>query len=94
MQAACIVLYTDCVPILQIRDFPDSLYAKLAQSAKIGRRSLARQATVLLEQALNAPIEPRARRLELLEKFSAPAIRRRLPARLSPERLIRKDRER
>jgi hypothetical protein len=94
MQLACITLYAGGVPILQIRDFPDSLYGKLAQSAKIERRSLARQATVLLEQALNAPTEPRARRLELLNRFSAPAIRRRLPARPSPERLIRKDRER
>ena len=88
------MLYTNGVPTLQIRDFPDSLYGKLAQSAKTERRSLARQATVLLEQALNAPTEPRARRLELLNQFTAPAIRRRLPARLSPERLIRKDRER
>jgi hypothetical protein len=52
-------MHADGVPILQIRDFPDSLYGKLAQSARIGRRSLARQATVLLERALNAPTEPR-----------------------------------
>ena len=87
-------MHADGVPILQIRDFPDSLYGKLAQSARIERRSLARQATVLLEQALNAPTELRARRRELLDQFSTPTIRRRLPARLSPEPLIRKDRER
>jgi len=67
---------------------------RLAQQAKVERRSLARQAVVLLERALDQSPEHRSRRRTLLDRISATAFQPRIPEHLSPERLIRKDRER
>jgi plasmid stability protein len=43
--------------ILNVKNLPDPLYEKLKARAKREHRSVAQEVTVLLEQALTAPVE-------------------------------------
>jgi plasmid stability protein len=76
---------------LQIRDFPDRLHKKLSAAAKREHRSLAQQATVLLEEALQRNVDERGRRKAILERV------RSLPPLVGLQdavALIREDRDR
>jgi len=43
------------MPSLQIRNFPDEAYKKLAEKAKADKRSIQQEAAWLLEQSLEFP---------------------------------------
>lgn len=51
------------MPGLLIKDFPPELHRRLREAAARHRRSMTRQALVLLEQGLAAPSQPSAGRL-------------------------------
>ena len=79
---------------LQIRDLDPTIYRALSRRAKREHRSLARQAAMLLEEALLAPSDGRARRGDLLATIDEDLPTRwpqDLPA---PEQLITQDRQR
>ncbi|MEL6339048.1 MAG: hypothetical protein AAFQ65_04025 [Myxococcota bacterium] len=81
------------MPSLQIRDLPDELYEQLRVEAKREHRSLAQQATALLEKQLQGGSGSRSRRVALLERIATRdrASRGDLPA---PEDLLAADRAR
>jgi hypothetical protein len=47
--------------LLQVRDFPDDLYAKVGELAKRERRSIAQQTIVCMQDAVDRA-DPKARR--------------------------------
>lgn len=78
---------------LQIRDVPEDVYEALAFRARLAHRSLAQQAIIELRRI--PELTSRERREKVLEKVIeriASEPPRRLP--ISPEELIREDRER
>ena len=76
------------MPTLQVRDLPKELYDKLVASASAERRSIAQQAIVLLERALQME-EFKLRRAEVLNRLMS---RPKLPE-FDPATLIREDRD-
>lgn len=81
------------MPLLQVRDFPQELYERLAQTAKADKRSISQETIVLLQEALATKQGDRQRRQAVLDE-----IRRRpllagkgLP---DPVTLVREDRDR
>jgi plasmid stability protein len=81
------------MPSLQIRSLPDDVYQALAFRAEQAHRSLAQQAVIELRGAVDSGSAERRRRvLRKLRARLSEASPNRLP--LSPERLVREDRER
>jgi hypothetical protein len=82
------------MPSLQIRDFPQALHSQLVRRARLERRTIAQEATVLLAEALSPPSSEKDRRRAILDEI------KRRPAILDfsritpPEDLIRADRDR
>jgi len=81
------------MPLLQVRDFPQTLYDKLGQVAAADRRSIAQQATVLLDEALGSPQSAASRRSRALADASRLA-QTTPPNSLDPAALVREDRDR
>jgi hypothetical protein len=88
------IAYNEIMPALQIRDFPVSLHRMLAERARLERRTIAQQATVLLSEALAVSQSPKERRTVVLAEIRK--IRRRVDVERvrPPEQLIRADRNR
>jgi len=82
------------MPMLQIRNLPEAVYAQLRHRAAQEHRSLAQQATVLIERALGRQPEMQRRRRQLLDAVSregSPALPKGVA---SPEALVAEDRTR
>ena len=80
------------MPILQIRELPDDLYADLRLAAERGHRSIAQQAIVELRKA--QALDASARHAALARIRAAQQVRggrKHVPA---PETLVRADRNR
>ena len=78
------------MPTLQIRDVPEDVYQGIIAAARAEHRSLSQQAVVELRRALGLGVSER--RIGLIEQLRQSD--RRLPAKaLSPELLVRKDRD-
>ncbi len=81
------------MPTLQIRNMDPEVYRLLAERARQEKRSLSRQAAVILEESLMGGHGGRERRRLLLERIESSRIS--LPAGAAPpEVLIREDRRR
>jgi plasmid stability protein len=79
---------------LQIRELPEEIREALTQRAEWEGRSLAQQATVELRRSLAVDSAPRKALLErILEELEVKGERE-LPGGVTPEELIREDRER
>jgi hypothetical protein len=79
--------------VLQVQDFPEEVYEKLAEQARINNRSIAQETIVLLKKQFNAIDEPKIRRNELLDQLHENPIV--LPKNAqNPAELIREDRNR
>ena len=79
--------------LLQVRDFPQDLYDRLAQAARAERRSIAGQTSVLLREALATTESTTARRQRAVD--AALGLAQATPQNgLDPVGLIREDRER
>ena len=85
--------YNRNMPPLQIRDFPASLHSQLAERARLERRTISQQATVLLAEAL-AIAPPGERRRAVLAELGRSRRRFDLNRTSAPEELIRADRNR
>ena len=86
-------MHITCMPTLQIRDLPEDIYERLAEQARREHRSLAQQATALLERGLGDPGRARVRRKALLERIAG--SERSLPGGIpTPEELLGEDRNR
>jgi len=81
------------MPLLQVRDFPEDLYEKLARTAEADNRSIAQETIVLLRKALNLKEERVSRRKKLLEEIQKNRVPNvdNFP---SAAELIREDRDR
>ena len=86
-------MYFECMPTLQIREFPPAAYARLKARAAAEHRSLTQEAAHLLERTLDTGDDARARRQRIVHAARANPIPlgRGVP---SPEDLVREDRER
>jgi plasmid stability protein len=81
------------MPLLQVRDFPEDLYEKLALVAAADNRSIAQETIVLMRNVLGIEEERIARRRRIFEEINARKI---LNVDSFPDaaELIREDRER
>jgi hypothetical protein len=88
------IAYNENMPALQIRDFPVSLHRMLAERARLERRTIAQQATVLLSEALTVAQSPKERRAVVLAEIRKGRRRFDFKRIAPPEQLIRADRNR
>jgi len=81
------------MPLLQVRDMPDSLYRTLSRVAEQDHRSIAQETIVLLQRALNQEESRISRRRRILGEILDGKIENAdsLP---DPADLIREDRDR
>ena len=79
------------MPVLQVRNLPQSTYDKLKHRAKKERRSIAQQAVILLEEALSIDENPRERRKDTMAKMMDLKIE--LKKQLDVVQAIREDRD-
>jgi len=80
------------MPVLQVRDLPEEIYAELSYLAQKERRSLSQETIVILKKGIAAMLGNQERRKKLLQEESPLDIEgRNLP---DPAVLIREDRER
>jgi hypothetical protein len=86
--------YNRSMPALQIRDFPVALHRMLIERARLERRTIAQQATVLLAEALTAAQSPKERRSAVLAGIVTSRRRFDFKRITPPEKLIRADRNR
>ena len=77
---------------LQIRHLPDEIYEALVYRAERAGRSLAQQAVA--ELRARPELDSRERRLRIVERLRAKTLRSPLAVNISPEDLIREDRDR
>jgi antitoxin FitA len=80
------------MPILQVRELPDDIYAQLSYLAGKERRSLSQETIVLLKEGIASKLGERSKRKKLLEsKWPLGIDGSKLP---DPISLIREERER
>ena len=82
------------MPSLQVRELPENIYHLLQKKAKAEHRSLAQEAVATLATGLQAPLSPKKRRLELLEKIIAEPTVDQSILDIDPVKLLREDRDR
>ena len=81
------------MPTLQVRDVPAHIYRELVRQAEKERRSLAQQTVAVLANAIGVPVDPKARRRELLDEIKR-TMRGRGKTLSDSVKLIREDRNR
>ena len=82
------------MPALQIRDFPAPLHRMLAERARLERRTIGQQATVLLSEALTVSQQRKERLRALLARVGKTRRKFDFSVITPPEDLIRTDRDR
>lgn len=85
------------MPLLQVRNCPEDVYAKIAGIAKKERRTIAQQTIVLLLRGLGQEQSNRERRRMVLERIAAhkiPESVREAVNAMDDAKLIREDRNR
>ena len=80
------------MPVLQVRDLPEEIYAELSYLAQKERRSLSQETIVILKEGIAAKLGNQERRKKLLQEESPLDIEGRILP--DPAALIREDRER
>ncbi|GHV13571.1 hypothetical protein FACS189491_08700 [Spirochaetia bacterium] len=81
------------MPLLQVRDFPDDIYAELSFVARQEHRSIAQQTIVLIQKGLGRTETNRERRKRVLEEIAAMDVPEAAKA-VDVVKLIREDHER
>lgn len=83
----------DHMPLLQVREFPEDIYKKIALVARKQNRTIAQQVIVLLQKSLGQEQSNIERRAQILSKIEAriipPAVKE-----IDEVNLIREDRDR
>jgi len=82
------------MPILQVRDVPNTIYQKLAQQARKEHRSLSQQAIVELARALNISLSAKDRRYQIIQSVHDIHEQLSFEPKKNPDELIREDRQR
>jgi plasmid stability protein len=82
------------MPILQIRDIPESLHRKLRDRAQRDRRSLSQEAVAILEKGLEVTEDAKTRRRRLLQQITERPVETGNAELPDPVQLIREDRSR
>ena len=82
------------MPILQVRDLPNTIYQKLVQEAKREHRSLSQQAIVELARALNISLSAKNRRAQVIQSINKFHQHFSFEPKKDPVQMIREDRER
>jgi len=59
------------MPLLQVRDFPEDVYERLARVAHDENRPIDQEAIILLRQALDQKEEKTSKRKHILESITA-----------------------
>ena len=80
------------MPALQVREFPEDLYAQIGYLARREHRSLAQETVVLLKESIASRLGNRERRKRLLQSDELPGIDGSILP--DPTELVREDRER
>jgi hypothetical protein len=81
------------MPLLQVRDFPEDVYIKIALAAKRSKRTIAQQTIVLLEASLGHDKSNLERRRQLLEKLGSREVPEAVQD-IDAVALLREDRDR
>jgi hypothetical protein len=82
------------MPLLQVRDFPDDIYAEVVFDAHAQRRTIAQQIIVLIQKGLAEEESNRERRRQVLAEIKAmPPVSDEVRA-MDVVQLIREGRER
>ena len=81
------------MPLLQVRDFPDDIYAEISFAARKEHRTIAQQTIVLIQKGLGREETNKERRRRLIEKCNARVIPDEVKA-IDDAALIREDRRR
>ena len=81
------------MPLLQVRNFPEDLYAEISFMAKQEHRTISQQAVVLIQQGLGKKETNKERRKRILEQIMAREIPESVKA-IDVTKLIREDRNR
>ena len=87
-------MYTGFMPTLQVRDVPAHIYHELVRQAERERRSLAQQTVAVLAKGIGTPVDPKARRREVLRRIRETVDRSKTRHLPDPVKLIREDRDR
>jgi hypothetical protein len=82
-----------CMPLLQVRDFPEDVYDEISMVARKEHRTIAQQALVLIQKGLGKEETNKERRMRLIEKCNARVISDEIKA-IDDAALIREDRGR
>jgi hypothetical protein len=81
------------MPLLQVRDFPDDIYAEISFAARKEHRTIAQQTIVLIQKGLGREEANRERRRRVLAEIAAMDVPEAAKA-LDDVKLIREDHER
>jgi Fe-S cluster biosynthesis and repair protein YggX len=81
------------MPLLQVRDCPEDIYAQISQRANAERRTIAQQTLVLLEKGLEKAESDIERRRRVIREIEAQDIPEEVRA-IDPVKLIREDHNR
>ena len=81
------------MPLLQVRNFPEDLYAEISFMAKQEHRTISQQAVVLIQQGLGKKETNKERRKRILERIMAREIPESVKA-IDEVAWIREDRNR
>ena len=79
---------------LQVRELPENIYYQLKKTAEQDHRSLAQQAVAVLAKGLNVSSSPKERRIALLQQIQQDSPLNTKLLDITPEALIREDRDR
>jgi len=82
------------MPSLQVRNLPEHIYQRIAELAKVERRSIAQETVILLEKALNLDNQAKERRRQLISLVVMESEADQSYNIPDPVSLIREDRER
>jgi len=81
------------MPLLQVRDFPEDVYAEITYEARKQNRTIAQQAIILIKKGLGGEISNKERRRLAIEKTLSREIPLKAQA-LDHTKLVREDRGR
>jgi hypothetical protein len=81
------------MPLLQVRDFPDDIYADISFAARREHRTIAQQTIVLIQKGLERVESNKERRKRVLEEIMAQNVPEAAKA-VDVVELIREDHER
>jgi len=81
------------MPLLQVRDFPEDVYAEIGFEARRQNRTIAQQTVVLIKKGLGEEVSNKERRRQVIERSFSMTVPMDVKA-LDHVALVREDRDR